>query len=194
MSHEHFLFLVATDPQFYLSVHESLHIVYERALGFNPRMSGPGWFIERGRKGWQDGSVEFLPQSISMTAGLVPVGKSAIGPACFLTIARHQHESPGLDIVEIRTLLRNSVQETLREPKFGTDLAVYNAWEIRRYRQGDDVSGLFTKITDSVCADYCDSEFHENVLRTAQEYARTVGTPISDDASSCGKVALGETK
>jgi hypothetical protein len=156
----------ASPEHVYTCLHEATHMVYKRDCGFEPELYGPddepvfyhgiGWRTKLG-------ATEGLPQEISLSADVLLVAKSHLGPAYILEKLRGDE-------------WKKEIWEQARG-----DLALYNKWYVLRHHNvGDmlDAEGHHVlssaKIRDSVYEDFAQFAFRQRLMAAAREYEATV--------------------
>jgi hypothetical protein len=153
----------------FTAIHESIHVVYARDLGYSPEIYGPEFHYHPGL-GWRqaNATVGGLPRSIMMNGDPILVGKHYLGPGHFISM-----------------LGGNLEQEEIWKDgpwrwEWQGDLSIYNEWCVKRHHEKRDLhEQLSYKICESVYADYQSFWFHQKVWAIAREYAVGIETPRS---------------
>jgi hypothetical protein len=145
-----------------LCLHEGTHLLYSRAVNFEPKLYGPSeeeFYIHR--IGWRRklGAVERPSLGILLTADILLIGKYYLGPA----------------YIEERLLGEDNWKEIWDGARF--DHAGYHDWlRQRSYIVGDthDAQGENlvspAKIRKSVYADFSKPEFRQRLLTASRDY------------------------
>jgi hypothetical protein len=142
-----------------ICLHEATHLVYDRELGFEPKLYGPSVDYDSDAETFRrlDSAVQGLPYEIKMNADPLLVAKHYLGPA----------------YVEEK-LLNHRTREEIWEDA-GGDLKNYNNWFAQRYQLKGDVHPLSSvDLRDAVYKDCRSPAFRRELWDVAREFERRV--------------------